>query len=295
MDYLTSIATFVRVAEVGSFVAVAEELDLSPTMVGNHIRSLERRLGARLIDRTTRRHDLTELGAAYLERCRDVLLSVAMADGVGETLQSEPEGRLRVSASVSFGAHALMPVITAYMATYPGVTIELSLTDRLVDLAEEGIDVGFRSGRLIDETLVARPLRQARMFAVASPAYIAQHGLPAEPRHIREEHCLGFSVWGRDHAWRFTRGDETVLVPVRGRLSCDNGQALLTAALCGVGVVVQADVLLSAAIASGELIRLVPDWDLPTRPIHVVRRSGPRPSAKVRSFIDFAVGRLSNP
>lgn len=292
MDHLTSIAVFVRVAEAGTFAAVADDLNLSPTMVANHVRALERRQGARLIDRTTRRHVLTELGVVYLERCRDVLASLSAADRVGETLHTEPEGRLRVSASVSFGAHALMPVIAAYMAAYPKVFVDLNLTDRLVDLAEEGIDVGFRSGVITDDALVTRSFRQARMFAVASPAYLAQNGVPAGPRDLRPDHCLGFTVWGPDHEWRFTRGSETLRVPVRGRFNCDNGQALLTAALCGLGVVVQADVLLSDAIRSGQLIRLVPGWDLPTRPVHVVRRASARPSAKVRSFIDFAVERL---
>jgi DNA-binding transcriptional LysR family regulator len=292
MDRLTSMAVFVRVVELGSFTAAADEAGLSTTMVANHVRALEQQLGARLLDRTTRRHRLTEIGAAYLERCRDVLSSVQAADRVADALRAMPQGTLRVTAPVSWGAHRLTPVIGDYLAAHPQVGVELSLSDRVVDLHEEGFDVGIRSGPLRDDSLVARALAPSRMFAVASPAYIERHGMPAHPAELEGHNCLGFAAWGRDHHWRFTRDDEEVRVPVRGRLGCNLGQALLTAALCGIGVVVQADVLLAPAIAAGQLVPLLPDWALPVRAVHVVRRYEARPTAKVRSFVDFVVERL---
>lgn len=292
MDRLTSMEVFVRVVEKGSFAAVSEELGLSTTMVANHVRALEHQLGAQLLERTTRRHHLTEIGAAYLERCRDVLSSMQAADRVAEALRAEPQGVLRVTAPVTWGAHRLMPVIGAYMARYPTVQVELSLNDRVVDLHDEGFDVAFRSGPLHDDALVARPLAPSRMFTVASPAYLAAHGTPMTPEDLSAHARLGFMAWGRHHHWRFTRGEREVEIPVQGPLVCNNGQALLTAALCGVGVVVQADVLLMPAIESGQLVRLLPDWELPVRHLHIVRRPETRPTAKLRTFVDFALQRL---
>lgn len=292
MDQLISMAVFVRVAEKGSFTAAAGEFDISTTMVANHVRALEVRLGARLLERTTRRQHLTEIGAAYLERCRDVLGSVQAADEVAEALRAIPQGTLRVTASVSWGAHRLMPVIGLYMASYPQVKVELSLNDRVIDMQEEGFDVAVRSGVITDQQLIARSLRPSHMFAVASPAYLAGQAKPRRPEDLARHNCLGFTPWGHEHAWRFSRGDQKVSVPVRGSLICNNGQALLTAALQGIGVVVQADVLLEPAIASGQLVRLLPGWDLPIRALHVLRRSETRPTAKLRSFVDFVVERL---
>ena len=292
MDRLTSMAVFVCVAEKGSFAAAADALSLSSTMVANHVRALESRTKARLLDRTTRRHVLTEIGTAYLERCRDVLASVEAADNLADAMRAVPQGTLRVSAPVSWGAHRLVPVVGEYMAAYPEVRVELSLNDRVVDLAEEGHDCGIRSGELADDRLVARPLKRACMLVAASPVYLARHGFPQAPADLRMHTLLAFSAWGPDHAWRFTRGGETVEVPVRGPLTVNNGQALLNAARAGMGVVVQADALLDPAVAAGELVRLLPDWSLPSRSVHIVRLPEVRPSAKLRTFVDFVVERL---
>jgi DNA-binding transcriptional LysR family regulator len=292
MDRLTSIDVFVRVADHGSFAAVARDLGLSQTMVANHVRALESALDARLLDRTTRRQSLTEIGAAYLERCRDVLASLQAADHVAESLRAVPQGTLRVSAPVSWGTHRLVPVLATYMDRHPGVRVELSLNDRVVDLAEEGFDCAFRSGELADQGLIARPLRRAQMRVAASPDYLARHGTPRRPEDLRRHALLGFAPWGRDPQLRFERAGATVRVPVRGPLVVNNGQALLAAALAGVGIAVQADALLDAAIARGELVRLLPRWSLPSRALHVVRLPQARPSAKLRTFIDHAVEQL---
>jgi len=293
MDKLRAMEVFVATIDAGSFAAAAESLDLSAVMVGKHIRALEAELGARLLERTTRRHALTEIGAAYLERCRDVLASVRTADGVAESLRAVPQGTLRVTAPVAYGTHRLMPVIAAYMAEHPQVKVELNLNDRTVDLAEEGFDCGVRSGSVGDEGLIARPLARAHLFAAASPAYLARRGTPTHPSQLGEHALLGFAAWGTQHAWRFTRDGETVQVPVRGPLVVNNGQALLHAALAGVGVIVQADALLAPALAAGQLTQLLPDWALPTRALHIVRLPEARPSAKLRSFVDFVLARLA--
>jgi len=287
MDLFASMTVFVAVADLGSFAAVAKQRGLSPTMVANHVRALEARLGERLIDRTTRKHQLTEIGQAYLERCRDVLLGTQVADRVGEALRAKPQGLLRITAPVSYGAHRLMPVVADYLRAYPDVQVDLHLNDRVVDLVEEGFDVGIRSGKLRDESIVALPLADSRMIAAATPRYLRQHGTPKHPRDLERHNCIAFAAWGANHSWRFTRDAETVAVPVRGQLVCNNGQALLAAALAHFGVIVQADVLLDPLLESGTLVPLLPNWTLPARPVHVVRRIDPRPSAKVRSFVDF--------
>ncbi|MES1177076.1 MAG: LysR family transcriptional regulator [Myxococcales bacterium] len=287
MDLFVSMSVFVAVADLGSFAAVAEQRGLSPTMVANHVRALEARLGERLIDRTTRKHQLTEVGLAYLERCRDVLASAQAADRVGEALRAKPQGLLRVTAPVSYGAHRLTPVISDYLRAFPEVQVDLQLNDRVVDLVEEGFDIGIRSGRLRDDSIVALPLADSHMIAAATPSYLKQHGPPKHPRDLERHNCIAFAAWGPNHSWRFTRNDETIAVPVRGQLVCNNGQALLAAALSHFGVIVQADVLLEPLLESGALLRLLPGWALPTRAVFVVRRSDVRPSAKVRSFVDF--------
>ncbi len=292
MDLFASMSVFVAVADLGSFAAVAEQRGLSPTMVANHVRALEARLGERLIDRTTRKQQLTEIGQAYLERCRDVLSSAQAADQVGEALRAQPRGLLRVTAPVSYGAHRLTPVIGDYLRAYPEVQVNLQLNDRVVDLVEEGFDVGIRSGKLHDDTIVALPLASSHMIAAATHAYLEQYGTPEHPRDLERHQCIAFAAWGPEHSWRFTREEESALVPVRGQLVCNNGQALLAAALSHFGVIVQADVLLEPLLDSGALVRLLPDWALPTRAVYVVRRSDVRPSAKVRSFVDFVKAAL---
>lgn len=283
---------FVATVDAGSFAAAATTLDLSAVMVGKHIQALETQLGARLLERTTRRHRLTEIGAAYVERCRDVLASVQTADGVADALRAVPQGILRVTAPVSFGAHWLTPVIGDYLAAHPQVKVELSLNDRVVNLAEEGFDCGVRMSSTLDDRLIARPLATSRMFAVASPCWVARHGMPAHPSELEAYPLLNFAFWGPSHVWRFTRGDEVVDVPVRGQFSTNNGQALLSAAMAGMGVIMQADALLAPAIAAGLVVPLLPDWGLPTRPVHIVRLPEARPSAKLRSFFDFVTTRL---
>jgi DNA-binding transcriptional LysR family regulator len=296
MDRLTSMTVFVRVAEKGSFTAVADELNLSSTMVANHVRSLEAQIGARLLDTTTRKQTLTEIGTAYLERCRDVLASVHAADHVAEALHAEPQGRLRVTAPVTWGTHRLVPVIAQYMATHTKVEVELSLNDRIVDLADEGFDCAIRSGHIDDEHIVARPLKHVHMLAAASPDYLKRRGQPEHPNDLlsQSHQLLWFSEWRGNHTWRFTRGDEKASIEIRGSLTINHGQALVGAALAGAGIVVQTDFLLEQDIAAGRLVQLFSDWQLPSRRMHIMRLPNVRPSAKIRSFVDWVVGRLGD-
>ncbi|WP_148714664.1 LysR family transcriptional regulator [Chitinolyticbacter meiyuanensis] len=294
MDQLTSMAVFVCVAERGSFAAAGMALQLSGTMVANHVAALERRLGATLIHRTTRRHALTVVGTAYLERCRDVLASVAAADRVADQLTAEPSGLLRVTAPVTYGVHRLTPLVTAYQQRYPAVTVELHLNDRLVDLEEEGYDLAIRSGEPPkDCPLIARLLQTSQMRIAASPDYLVRHGVPDHPQALAAHQLLGFAAWGDAPQLRFSRDGETVCLPFKPALTINNGQALLVAALAGHGIVVQADVLLDEPIAAGLLQPLLPDWSLPQRPIYAMRKPDRAPGARVRSFVDFLLAELA--
>ncbi|MDR7379600.1 DNA-binding transcriptional LysR family regulator [Rhodoferax ferrireducens] len=291
-DKLRSMQVFVVAASADSFAAAGQQLELSAVMVGKHVRALETQLGARLIERSTRKQALTDIGASYLERCREALASVEAADQVAESLRAAPQGSLRISAPVAYGVHCLTPVLSAYAATFPQVQIDLVLNDRVVDMAEEGIDIALRAGTLADTALVARALCATQVWAAASPGYLQQRGVPAHPTDLAQHNCLAFAAWGSQPRWRFSRGDESFTAPVVGGFTSNNGQALLGAAIGGLGVVVQADYVLRAAVANGQLTRLLPDWQLPERAMHIVRRAERRPSAKVRSFIDFTLMQL---
>ncbi|MEO5795747.1 MAG: LysR substrate-binding domain-containing protein [Rhodoferax sp.] len=291
-DKLRSMQVFVVAATAESFAAAGQLLDLSAVMVGKHVRALEQQLGARLIERTTRKQSLTEIGSSYLERCREVLASVEAADQVAESLRSAPQGSLHISAPVAFGVYCLTPLISAYVAAFPAVQIQLSLNDRVVDMAEEGIDVALRSGTVTDTALVARALRPIEIWAAASPAYLERRGVPRNAADLLQHECLALASWGNKPQWRFSRGSALVNVPVKGAFISNNGQALLAAAIGGMGVAVQAEYLLRSAVDTGQLVRLLPDWQLPLRAMHIVRRAERQPSAKLRSFIDFTLARL---
>ena len=292
MDALASMAVFVCVAEQGAFVLAAEVLQISTTMVANHVRSLESRLDARLIERTTRRITLTTVGAAYLERCREVLALVEAADRIPEAIHAVAQGSLRVTAPIAYGNHRLVPVVAAFMEAYPQVRVDLMLDDRLVDLFVEGYDIGVRIGPLVDTSVVARRLQSSRMHAVASPRYLASHGTPERPSDLSQHNCVGSLDTGFDAQWCFTQDETSVTIPVRGRFCTNDGQALLNAALAGVGIVVQADILVAPQATAGELVHVLPEWELPIRAAHLVYRHEGTASAKVRHFVDFAVARL---
>lgn len=295
MDHLTSMAVFVRVVEKGSFAAVAEEFDLSPAMVAKHIRALEERLSARLIERTTRQHHLTEIGAHYYERCQNVLAEVKSADELVDLLRNEPQGVLRVTAPVTVGAYQITPLIGRYMQRYRKVRVELSLNDRVVDLVEEGFEVAIRSGKTMADHLVAREVRAHPMVLAASPEYLSQHPVITRPEDLSQHACLGFMPWGRHPHWRFMRGDEVVDLEIDSPFTVNNGQALKVAALSHMGLILQAEVLLADVLVSGQLLKVLPDWHLPTRALYIVRRQDVRLTLKVRSFIDFLVAEMAVP
>jgi DNA-binding transcriptional LysR family regulator len=292
MDRLTSMATFVRVVQLGSFAAAAQDTDISATMVAKHIRALESRLGARLLNRTTRRQSLTEVGSLYVERCKALLADVDAAEASVGELRTAPRGTLRVTAPVSFGSRRLAPALAEFLRLYPEVKVDLSLSDRTVDLVDEGFEAAIRIGALHDTRLVARRLRSYRSLLCAAPDYIRRRGRPKMPQDLGAHDCLGFTPAGRRGRWRFLRGDEEKTVTFVPRLLANNGEALRQAALAGLGIVLQPEVLLEHDIEQKRLIRVLPTWSLPERPMHVVYVADRQATPKRQCFIDFIVERF---
>jgi DNA-binding transcriptional LysR family regulator len=280
---------FVCAVEKGSFTAAADAMQISPTMVAKHIRFLEERVGEPLLNRSTRRQSLTEVGTLYYERCRRLIADADSADACASELRNAPRGLLKVHAPVSFGTQRLVPALTAYMRQYQAVNVDLTLSDRPAELMEQGHEVAIRIGALGDARLVAKPLRPYEMWLCASPAYLEVNGTPQVPVDLRGHNCLGFAYWRRKDVWRLRTGDHVEDVPVSGRLVVNNGQALRMAALAGLGVIAQPEALLSDDVAAGRLVRLLSERQLPARPMHIVYPRERRQSPKVRSFVDFVV------
>lgn len=289
MDRLTSMSVFVKAAETGSFAAAGAALGLSSQMVGKHVRLLEQCYGMRLINRTTRRQSLTEAGQAFYERSKSVLAEMDAVDALAANLQAAPRGKLRVNAPVSFGAYSLTPMLGRYLRRYPDVQIDLTLSDRIVDFVDEGYDAVIRVAQLPDSGLIARALAPYRLLPCAAPAYLAERGTPRHPRDLADHECLGFTYWARPPIteWEFTGPDGRHMVQVNSRLAINNGQALRMAALEGLGIILQPWELLRDDVASGRLVRLLPEYETPARPMHLLFSPDRRPTPKLRSFVDF--------
>ena len=292
LDRLTSMAIFVRVADLGSFTAAAAEFGLSTQMVSKHVMALEQRLGSRLLHRTTRKQSLTEIGRLYHRRCQAILAEVDAAEALTEQARAVPRGRLRINAPVTFGSQALVPLVTRYLREYPEVEVDLTLSDRLVDPIEKGYEAIIRLGPIRDSTtLVARPLAPYRLIACASPAYLAERGEPETPADLIDHECLGFAYWsgtlGRQ--WRFSRDSCTYEAPVSGRLHVNDWKGLLRAALEGYGITLGYEAALTEALSAGRLVRILPDYEGPSRPMHLLYAADQRMTPKLRHFIDDVV------
>jgi DNA-binding transcriptional LysR family regulator len=292
MDRLSSMEVFAKVAETGSFAAAAEAIGISGPMVGKHIRLLEEHLGVRLLNRTTRRQSLTDAGRDFLERTRIVLAELEAAEAVAAESRAKPRGELRVNAPSTFGAHSLAPVITDYMNANADVTVKLTLSDRIVDLVDEGFDCVFRVGPLEDSTLMARALRPTRFVCCAAPAYLKQRGKPKTPQNLTGHDCLGFTGSALEHAWTFTGPNGVVTIPIKSRFSVNSGQALRQTALAGLGIIYQVEDLTRDDLAAGRLVEVLPRWEPLTRPVHLLFAPDRRVTPKLRSFIEFAAARF---
>lgn len=294
MDRFAALSTFVTIADKGSFAAAAESLRMSRAMVTKHIADLEAHLGARLLNRTTRRLSLTEAGADFLDRAREILSLLEAAEMNAAAGSKEPSGVLRLNAPMSFGVLHLAHAVAAYQKQCPKVSIELLLNDRVVDVVEEGFDLAVRIGHLKDSSLVARRLAPCRMAVAASPEYLQRHGRPAEPADLKDHTCLIYSYAAEADKWRFERDGKTETVKVAGSMRSNNGEALTRAAIQGAGIVLQPTFILASTLREGTLEILLSDWEVPPLTIHAVWPPSRHLSAKVRGFIDFLVDRYSS-
>lgn len=292
MDRLLSMEIFVTAVDRGSFTAAARVFRLSPPMVGKHIRFLEERLGSRLLTRTTRRQSLTEIGRQYYARCKHVLEEIRGAELAAQAMRASPRGELRISAPVSFGSRQLSPALADYLSLYPEVSLDLTLSDHVEDLIAQRYDVAIRIGELADSSLVARPLRPYRMMICAAPSYLARTGVPKKPEDLRRHSCLGFSMWARGGGWSLGRASVRADDLPTCRFRSNNGQALLLAALNGVGIVMQPEALLADDVAAGRLVQVLSDFLPPPRPMHVIYPRDRQATPKLMTFIDFVVDRF---
>jgi len=292
MDRLSCMQVFVKAVELGSISAAAEELDLSSQLAGKQLRTLELGLGIKLLNRTTRRQSLTDSGRVFYDRAKTILAEMEAAEALIAETRAVPQGRLRISAPITFGSHGLAPQIPEYLKRHAGVSVDLSLTNRTVDLVEEGFDVVFRTGSLPDSSLMARRLAPLRLVLCAAPGYLKSAAKLRKPDDLQEHECLVFSHTSLRTQWSFDGPDGRVSVPITGRFATDSGEALRAAAVAGMGVLLQPHELVSEEIAAGRLVRLLPTYEPPARPLHALYAPDRRMTPKLRSFLDFAVQRF---
>lgn len=261
MDRLTSMAVFVKSVDLGSFAAAAAALDLSGPMVGKHVRFLEERLGMRLINRTTRRQNLTDFGRAYYERCRVVLAEAEAADALAADQLSEPCGKLRVTMPVHFGRRCVTPILLELVQQYPTLELDLSFSDRIADLAEDGYDLAVRTGALEDKAgVTARRVARQRMVVCASPSYLEMHGCPRQLEDLSQHNAIVYRRSGPVPPWLFPRNDQPPreVTPV-SRLRLDDLDAIADAATAGMGLAWLPRWLIRERIEVGALVTILPD------------------------------------
>jgi DNA-binding transcriptional LysR family regulator len=287
MDRLLALDVFRRVVEIGSFSKAAEQLWLSNAAVSKHVRALEKHLGVELLARTTRSMELTEVGRSFYERCVRILDDVNEAEQLAAEQQSAPRGRIRVRATLSLGAARLGQAISAFLARYPDVTVDLSLSDRFTDPADEAFDVALLIvNALPDSGYAARPIVALERVVCAAPAYIARAGRPATPEALAGHNCILYTRGERAGDWAFDAGDGEHPVRVKGNYLCNSGMLLREALLEGIGIALIPAFLVASDIAAGKLEVLLPGCQAKPRTLYAVYPHHRHLSAKLRLFVD---------
>lgn len=295
MDNLAGMAVFARVVEASSFTEAARRLGMSKAAVSKQVSRLEERLGARLLNRTTRRLALTEVGAAFYERCARIVAEVEEAELAVTQLNAMPRGTLKIDAPVNFGMQYLAALLPPFMLRHPELKVDMSFNDRFIDLIEEGCDVAVRIGKLPDSTLVARKLAETTSVICAAPAYWDRHGRPAEPSELADHDCFAYSYLATGSEWRLRGPDGEVSVRVSGSLAANNGDVLRQAAVAGLGVVAMPVFIACDDLRAGRLEPVLCEWQPATRGIYAVYPHSRHLSAKVRAFVDHLVEALDPP
>jgi len=290
MDRLTEMEAFATVVDQGGFTDAAKKMGISKSAVSKHVSSLEARLGARLLNRTTRRVSPTEIGLAYYDRARRVLNDAGEADALVSSMQSAPSGLLRISVATDFGVNLMSPVLGQFLNEYPDITVNMVLNNRFVELISEGFDMAVRIGELEDNTLRARKLTETTTRMIASPAYFARYGRPEKIDDLNEHKLLHYSNQANSAVWKLTApSGEKRQVRTAGWLTVNDGQSLLNACISGLGIAYLPSFLYADAMEKGLVEDVIPDLPVETKGIFAVYPPGRFTQPKVRAFIDFLV------
>ncbi len=288
MDRFAEIGLFVQVAETGSLSRAAEALGLSNAAASRHLQALEDRLGARLVERNTRRLFLTDTGQEFFSRAKTLLADLKDAEDVVNAHTLNPTGMLRISASLSFSMQHIAPLLRAYTERYPNVTVHVEAANRYLDIIDNNIDVAIRTREFEpDSNITVRRLAQTRRILVAAPRYLARHGRPRTLEELAQHKLLIYTYANNPGELRFTRDEQTTALQVKGLLESNDGQILRAAALDGMGILVQPTYIVYDDMVAGRLVPVLDEWDLPRLTVNLAYPSRKHLSAKVRTFIDF--------
>ncbi len=292
MQDLNDMVTFARVVEAKSFSEAARRMGASKSRVSKSIAKLERSLGARLLNRSTRGLSLTEVGSAFYEHCRRIIDEAEQATQLVNQLHSEPRGVLKVTTSVAFGTLHIAPALPEFLARYPDLSVDMTITDRLVDLIEEGYDVAIRIVREPALNFVARELAPVRRVVCATPEYFKKHSVPKTPLDLRQHNCLHYTHFSAQGEWHFAGPDGDISVPLSGTLRINDDEALSQAVLGGLGVALLPTFIIGAEVQMGRLQAVLSDYVPLERRIYAVYLQSVRLPAKVRAFVDFLRARF---
>jgi DNA-binding transcriptional LysR family regulator len=295
MKNLVGMAIFARVADAKSFSEAARRLGLSKSMVSKEVTKLEKSLGARLLNRTTRNLSLTEIGAAFYEHCARVVQEAEEAELLVGRLHREPRGLLKLTTPVAFGTLHIAPALPEFLAQYPDVSIDLTISDRFFDLAEEGFDLSIRIARELPPNVVARQLAPINRVVCATPKYFDKHGVPDTPTDLVNHNCLIYTHANPDSLWRFRAAGNGVVVPVRGNLTLNDDEALWQAVLGGLGISLLPTFIVGKDLQAGRLQAVLAQYVPSERNLHALYLPNRHLSAKVRVFIDFLLARFAAP
>ena len=293
MDRLDAMRLFVRVAELGSFSAVAHQLGAARSVVTRQIAALESHLGTKLLARSTRRLSLTSAGTTYLEKCREILNLVEIAEtGLAEERQT-PRGSIRLSLPLVYSLRHLAPLLLEFSRLYPEVELDMDFSDRRTNLIQEGIDLAVRITPRLEPGDITRRLGSARMVVLASAAYLAAHGTPQHPSELIDHQCLGYTAGPSSQRWSFLVDGRTESFAIRPRLMANNGDVLLKAAVAGLGIAQQPTFIADEHLRSGELREVLKDFPLPELGIYAVLPGNRHIPHRLRVLMDFLVERLA--
>jgi LysR family transcriptional regulator for bpeEF and oprC len=280
---------FVHVVDTGSFTRAADQMQLPKATVSTLVQTLESNLAVKLLNRTTRRINVTADGAAYYERCIRILSDVRDAEESLSRDRASPRGRLRVDASTAMSREVIVPALPGFFELYPDIELELGCSDRQIDLIEEGVDCAIRGGNLNDSTLIARRVGLISFVTCATPAYLARYGRPTHPSELERHRCVNFfsSKTGRNYPWDFTRGEERIELTPPSFIAVNDANAYIAAGLAGLGIVQIGESSIGDYVESGQFEIILPEWQTDALPIHVVYPQNRHLSAKVRVFVEW--------